>query len=53
MLVESDESIGRIVESGFLACPCSSIKASVLDVLDGGEQALLARKRKYGIWEKR
>lgn len=49
MLVESDGSTGRVAESGFLACPESKIKEAVLEVLDGGEQALLARKRKYGI----
>jgi hypothetical protein len=49
MLVESDGSTGRIAESGFLACPRSKIKEAVLEVLDGGAQALLARKRKYGI----
>lgn len=49
MLVESDGSSGQVEESGFLACPTSRIRKSVLEVLDGGEQALLARKRKYGI----
>ncbi len=49
MLVESDGSTGQVAESGFLACPRSKIKGAVLEVLDGGEQALLARKRKYGI----
>ena len=47
--VESDGSTGQVSDSGFLACPESPIKHAVLEVLDGGEQALLARKRKYGI----
>jgi len=50
MHVESDSSTGGISQSGFLACPESPIKQAVLEVLDGGEQALLARKRKYGIY---
>lgn len=49
MHVDSDGSTGSVYESGFLACPKSNIKKSVLEVLDGGENALLARKRKYGI----
>ncbi len=49
MLVESDGSTGGVAESGFLACSGSKIKQAVLEVLDGGEQALLARKQKYGI----
>lgn len=34
--------------AGFLACPTSSVRDSVLAVLDGGEAALAARQRKYG-----
>jgi len=33
----------------FLACSTSKVKQSVLDVLDGGEVALAARQRKYGL----
>lgn len=49
MHVDSDGSEGKIVNRGFLSCSSSPIKNSVLDVLDGGEAALLARQRKYGI----
>jgi recombinational DNA repair ATPase RecF len=49
MHVDSDGSEGRMVCSGFLACPQSKIKGAVLDVLDGGEPALKARQSKYGI----
>jgi len=49
MHVDSDGSQGRMVCSGFLACPESKIKDAVLDVLDGGEIALKARQSKYGI----
>jgi hypothetical protein len=49
MHVDSDGSEGKIVDRGFLSCASSPIKNAVLDVLDGGESALLARQRKYGI----
>ncbi|MEN6368906.1 MAG: AAA family ATPase [Thermotogota bacterium] len=49
MHVESNGSIGTITNSGFLACSESPIRDAVLGVLDGGEAALVARKRKYGI----
>ena len=37
-----------ITERGFLACGNSRVKSPVVDVLDGGETALEARRRKYG-----
>jgi energy-coupling factor transporter ATP-binding protein EcfA2 len=49
MHVDSDGSEGKIMNRGFLSCSSSPIKNSVLDVLDGGEAALLARQKKYGI----
>lgn len=49
MHVDSDGSEGKIVKRGFLSCASSPIKNAVLDVLDGGETALLARQKKYGI----
>lgn len=49
MHLDSDGSQGRMVCSGFLACPESKIKDAVLNVLDGGESALRARQSKYGI----
>jgi hypothetical protein len=45
---DSDGRRGWIHRRGFLACSDSEIRLSVLDVLDGGEAALLARQRKYG-----
>jgi hypothetical protein len=47
--VDSDGSRASFPASGFFACPGSSVKQSVLDVLDGGEAALEARQRKYGV----
>jgi hypothetical protein len=45
---DSDGRTGRITERGFLACGESRVKSAVVDVLDGGETALDARRRKYG-----
>ena len=47
--LDSDGSRATFPAAGFLACPDSRVKGSVLDVLDGGEAALLARQMKYGI----
>ena len=47
--IDSDGNRADFPAAGFLACPASAVKASVLDVLDGGEAALLARQMKYGI----
>lgn len=47
--VDSDGTRAEFPASGFLAWAKSSIKESVLGVLDGGEAALLARQKKYGI----
>lgn len=44
---ESDGTTGRIEEQGFLATPTSPITKHVVDILDGGEQALALRRRKY------
>lgn len=45
---DSDGRAGQLVCRGFFGCSGNKISRSVLDVLDGGEQALLARQRKYG-----
>jgi DNA repair ATPase RecN len=47
--VDSDGTKANFPAAGFLACAESEVKKSVLDVLDGGETALLARQMKYGI----
>ena len=47
--VDSDGSHAEFVTSGFLAWEKSVVKDAVLGVLDGGEAALLARQKKYGI----
>lgn len=45
---ESDGTNGRIEAQGFLATPSSAITKSVVEILDGGEQALALRRQKYG-----
>ncbi|QEG39474.1 AAA family ATPase [Roseimaritima ulvae] len=45
---DSDGRTGEFVARGFFGAPGNAIGRSVLDVLDGGKQALLARQRKYG-----
>ena len=45
---DSDGRTGKIIERGFLACGRSRVKSAVVEVLDGGETALEARRRKYG-----
>jgi hypothetical protein len=45
---DSDGKTGTISERGFLACGKSRVKSAVVEVLDGGEAALEARRRKYG-----
>ena len=45
---DSDGAQASFPTSGFLSCAASSVRKSVLDVLDGGEPALAARQRKYG-----
>ena len=47
--VDSDGAHASVPASGYLAWERSPIKDSVLSVLDGGEAALLARQRKYGV----
>ena len=47
--VDSDGSHADFPAAGFLAGEKSAIKQSVLEVLDGGEAALVARQKKYGI----
>lgn len=46
--MDSDGQRGWVAAAGFLASPKSVIRDSVLEVLDGGEAALDARRRKYG-----
>lgn len=46
--VDSDGASASFPRSGFLAASTSSVRGSVLDVLDGGDAALQARQRKYG-----
>lgn len=45
---ESNGSNGVIEEQGFLATPSSPITKHVLEILDGGDQALALRRQKYG-----
>jgi energy-coupling factor transporter ATP-binding protein EcfA2 len=47
--VDSDGAHAEFPAAGFLAWKESLVKESVLGVLDGGEAALLVRKKKYGI----
>jgi DNA repair ATPase RecN len=46
---DSDGKRGRVVSGGFFGCSESKVSLSILDVLDGGKQALEARQRKYGL----
>jgi len=46
--LDSDGAKCSSQAAGFLACPISPVRDSVLAVLDGGEAALAARQRKYG-----
>ena len=46
--IDSDGRTGWIEEQGFLACDLSPVCNSVVDVLDGGHNALEARRQKYG-----
>jgi hypothetical protein len=47
--MDSDGATSSVPAAGFLACSGSEVKKAVLDVLDGGEAALGARQRKYGL----
>jgi hypothetical protein len=47
--VDSDGTTMNVPAAGFLSCSESSVRQSVLDVLDGGDEALRARQRKYGV----
>lgn len=49
MHIDSDGTTCSCPAAGFLSCTSSPVKKSVLDVLDGGEAALVARQRKYGL----
>lgn len=53
VVVEMVDQEGKaaVVRSGFLNGPHSSIKGSVLEVLDGGEAALKRRFSRYGLAE--
>jgi energy-coupling factor transporter ATP-binding protein EcfA2 len=44
---ESDGAVGKIGNRGFLAWSGSEIKSGIVEVLDGGEEAIRARQRKY------
>jgi DNA repair ATPase RecN len=47
--MDSDGAVASIPATGFLACAKSAVRDAVLDVLDGGDIALAARQRKYGL----
>lgn len=47
--IDSDGTHAEVPAAGFLAWRRSVVKEAVLGVLDGGEAALLARQKKYGI----
>jgi hypothetical protein len=47
--MDSDGTHADFPASGFLAWEHSAVKESVLGVLDGGEAALVARQKKYGL----
>ena len=47
--IESDGNSCEIPSSGFLACGSSPVRTAVVDVLDGGAEALAARQHKYGV----
>lgn len=47
--VDSDGARATFPAAGFLSCESSEIRKSILDVLDGGEAALTARQKKYGV----
>jgi hypothetical protein len=49
MHMDSDGAACSFAAAGFFSCAASPVKRSVLDVLDGGEAALTARQRKYGV----
>ena len=44
---ESNGAVGKVGKRGFLAWSGSEIKSAIVDVLDGGEEAIRARQRKY------
>jgi ABC-type Mn2+/Zn2+ transport system ATPase subunit len=48
MHIDADGTRASFPAAGFLACPTSKVRDAVLEVLDGGEEALAARERKYG-----
>ena len=47
--MDSDGTTCRVPNIGFLSCESSTVRQAVLDVLDGGAEALNARQMKYGI----
>ena len=47
--MDSDGAKCEFAMTGFLSCASSAVRGSVVDVLDGGEAALAARQRKYGL----
>ena len=48
---DSDGNTGFIKRQGFLATNLSAIKEYVLGILDGGQEALEQRTKKYGLRE--
>ncbi len=49
MMFESDGTTGRVEEQGYFATSGSEIAEHVMDVLDGGPEALRMRAVKYGL----
>jgi hypothetical protein len=47
--VDTDGAQASLPSAGFLSCSSSAVRKSVVDVLDGGEIALNARQKKYGL----
>ena len=47
--LDADGTKGRVADIGFLSCETSAVRDPVLDVLDGGAEALNARRMKYGL----
>ena len=49
IVFESDGATGRVEAQGFLSTRASEIAHHVIDILDGGDQALQQRALKYGL----
>jgi hypothetical protein len=48
VVFESANGTGAVLEAGFLSHRSSKVTSHVLDILDGGDRALLMRSKKYG-----